>query len=87
VYTPDIIALLEYEVSIVQDAREESMFFYVNLQDTLDIHEFYIIDEYEARVCYDDGFMTHEQYASVKIYDTKYNLHKEIIDSDDECRQ
>ena len=54
VNTPDIIALFEDEVSVIEYTCEESVFLYINLENTLDIHELYVIYEYETRMCYDD---------------------------------
>lgn len=86
-YAPDIIALLEDEVSVVEDTREESVLLDVYLQDALDIHELYIIYEYEARMADDDRLMTHEHDASIKINYIENNLSKEIIHCDEEYRE
>jgi hypothetical protein len=81
----DIVPLFEYQVPIVEDAREESVLLYINLEYTLQVHELYVIDEDQARMHYNDRFFAHEHRASIEVDNVQYNLYEEIIDRDEEC--
>lgn len=83
--TPDIIALFEEEVPIIEHTCHESVLLYIDLEDALDIHELYIIDEYETRVYDDNSTITHEHQSSVEANEIEYNLHKNIVDRQYEC--
>jgi hypothetical protein len=87
VYFPDIVALFEEEVSIVQYIREESMSLDIDFQDTLHIHEFDIIDEEEARVDEYNRMICHEHNTTKIVYTVQYELDKKVIHCHEEDRE
>lgn len=87
VNSSDIIALFEYEVTVVQYICQESMSFHIDLQDTLHIHEFYIIDEEDTRMNEYDRLFS-DKHGPTEIVDKiQYELEKDIVDCDYEYRK
>lgn len=85
--TSDIIPLLEEEMPIIEYACEESVLLYIDLEDALDVHELYIIDEYEARMDDDNSTIAHEHQSPIEANEVEYNLYKNIIYRQYECRE
>ena len=87
VYSPNIIPLLEDEVSITQDIADQPMSFDIDLQDTLHIHEFDIIDEEEARMDEEDRMIRYEHEPSEVVDRVHDQLEKYIIHRHQENRK
>lgn len=86
-YFPDIVALFEEEVSIVQYIREEPMSLDIDLQYTFHIHEFDIIDEEEARMDEYHCMIRDEHNTSEIVYTVQYELDKKVIHCHEEDRE
>ncbi len=85
--TSYIIALLDDDITIIEDIREESVSFDIELQNTLCIDEFYVIDEEKWCVSNDDTRSSDEHNLPKKIYAIENNLQEKIIDTEYEKRK
>lgn len=85
--TTYLVPLFEEEMPIIEYTSEESVLFYIDLEYALDIHELYIIDEYEARMDDDNSALAYEHQSPIEAHKIQYYLHKNIVHREDQCRK
>jgi hypothetical protein len=84
---PDVVALFEEEMSVVEYICHEPMTFDIYLQYALHIHEFDIIDEEETRMDKYHCMIRDEHNTSEIVYAVQYELDKKVIHCHEEDRE